>query len=178
MPLAGATMVLRILFVAGLIDSEVLLRLAVPLSCAGVALAVFAAYLFHQHASMTAGSGGLTLENPFDLAVVLKFGLLLTAVSVLAKFMTGYAGHAGAYVLAAISSVADVDAISLSMARLASGPLGADAAATAIAIAAAGNTLSKSVIGYVTGGPAFGSRLMIAAASAITTGFAGFLLAR
>lgn len=174
--LAGATMVLRILVVVGIINNEVLIKLAVPFAFAALAMAAAGGYLLSRRTAVAGEGDGLILKNPFDIAVVLKFGLLLMIISVLAKGITNYAGSAGAYALAAASSIADVDAVTLSMARLASGPLGADAAATAIAIVAAGNTISKTVIGYATGGRGFGRRLMVGAIAAIAAGCIGYLM--
>lgn len=173
---AGATMVARILTVVGVINSTVLVKLAVPFTVAGAVLAAIGAYLLNRHIEEKGDAGELPLKNPFDLAVVLKFGALLLVVTVAAKLLTAYAGSSGAYLLAAASSVADVDAISISMARLASGPLGVDVAATAIAIVAAGNTLSKAAIGWMTGGAEFGWRMFAAAAAAIVAGAAALLL--
>lgn len=173
---AGATMVARILTVVGVINSTVLVKLAVPFTVAGAVLAAIGAYLLNRHIEEKGDAGELPLKNPFDLAVVLKFGALLLMVTVAAKLLTAYAGSSGAYLLAAASSVADVDAISISMARLASGPLGVDVAATAIAIVAAGNTLSKAAIGWMTGGAEFGWRMFAAAAAAIVAGAAALLL--
>ena len=173
---AGATMVARILTVVGVINSTLLVKLTVPFTVAGAVLAAIGAYLLNRHIEEKGDAGELPLKNPFDLAVVLKFGALLLMVTVAAKLLTAYAGSSGAYLLAAASSVADVDAISISMARLASGPLGVDVAATAIAIVAAGNTLSKAAIGWMTGGAEFGWRMFAAAAAAIVAGAAALLL--
>lgn len=174
--IAGATMVARILTVVGVINSTVLIKLAVPFTIAGAVLAAIGAYLLNRHLEEKGDAGELPLKNPFDLSMVLKFGALLLVVTVAAKLLTAYAGSSGAYLLAAASSVADVDAISISMARLASGPLGVDVAATAIAIVAAGNTLSKAAIGWMTGGADFGWRMFAAAAAAIVAGGAALLL--
>ena len=90
--------------------------------------------------------------------------------------MTQVAGDKGAYALAAVSGIADVDAITLSMSRLAGNEISADTAAAAIAIAAGVNTISKAALGWMIGGSAIGSRLIIAALLAVAAAFAGHLL--
>ena len=60
----------------------------------------------------------LQLKNPFDLGVVLGFGAILTVVMMLAKALTLWTGTTTVMALAAASGIADVDAITLSMARL------------------------------------------------------------
>jgi uncharacterized membrane protein (DUF4010 family) len=77
----------------------------------------------------------LRLKNPFDLTVVLGFGAILAAIIVLAKALTLWTGTAAVMALAAASGLADVDAITLSMARLGRGNLPAQTAALAILLA-------------------------------------------
>jgi uncharacterized membrane protein (DUF4010 family) len=68
-----------------------------------------------------------------------------------------------------------VDAITLSMSRLASDPASVLVAANAILIVVAVNTVSKAVLGWMTGGRQVGERLLISSAAAIAAGFAGML---
>jgi uncharacterized membrane protein (DUF4010 family) len=71
---------------------------------------------------------------------------VIATVVLLANFVTRTAGEGGLLVLAAASGVADVDAITLSLARL--GPYEVDprTAALGIGIAAATNTVAKCVM--------------------------------
>ena len=64
--------------------------------------------------SPMSGNGGIVVRNPFDLVTVLQFGALLTAIAVASKIAASKAGEVGAYALAAISGLAEVDAITLS----------------------------------------------------------------
>ena len=99
-------------------------------------------------------------------------GALLTAIMVLAHFATRYAGDAGVYLLSAISGIADVDAITLSMARLGGGELSLEVATRAILIVVAVNTLSKAALGWLTGGAAFGVRMTVVGLAALLAGAA------
>ena len=67
-----------------------------------------------------------------------------------------------------------MDAITLSMARLAGGGIGFEAAALAVLIAVLVNTLSKAALGWAAGGRAFGLRMVVAAAIAVAAGLAGY----
>ena len=69
-------------------------------------------------------------------------------------------GLCGTFALAAISGTVDVDAISLSMARLAPDRLAATTAVIAILIAVAVNSIAKVAIASSTGGMAF-ARLLV-----------------
>ena len=59
------------------------------------------------------------LKNPLELTAALRFGLLLVSIMVFARAIQQVAGDAGIYALAAISGLADVDALSLSLAKMA-----------------------------------------------------------
>ena len=174
---ASATMMARILVVVGVINAALLSQLAGPVGAAGLALALVALFLLKSGGPEGDDDGQIVLRNPFELATVLQFGALLTVISVLAKAVTVYAGDIGVYALAAISGIADVDAITLSMAQLGgAGSLGLEVAARAIAIVVAVNTVSKTVMGWIAGGSEVGWRLAIASGLAILAGALGLLL--
>ncbi len=174
--IAGATMIVRVLVVAGLVNVYFLKLLALPLGAAAVALGGFGLFLVHSGGAERGAEPAIVLKNPFELETVLKFGALLTVVTALAKILTAVAGQAGAYALALFSGIADVDAITLSMSRLAGAGLSVEVAALAIALAAAVNTVSKAVLGWVAGGEETGKRLAAGAGVAIAAGVAGYLL--
>ncbi|MEQ1673166.1 MAG: DUF4010 domain-containing protein, partial [Hyphomicrobium sp.] len=164
--IAGTTMVARVLIVASLLNWGLFDKLAAPLIAAGVVLAGAGLWLLHSPVSAGGAAAGepdvMALKNPFELDTVLKFGALLTVISVLAQAATSYAGSGGVYALAAVSGIADVDAITLSMARLGGAQVTLDVAAIAIALAVAVNTVSKAALGLGAGGPEVGRRLGIA----------------
>lgn len=157
---ANMVMAPRVLAVASFVNAGVALRLAAPL--------VAAALVFGAGGLLLMGQGspngrddeeGMTLGNPLDLLAVLKFGALLAAVMILSRIATHFAGSAGAYALAALAGIADVDAISLTMARLGATELGAVAAAIAIMVAMLTNTASKLLMAFAIGGAGMGLRL-------------------
>ena len=167
-----ATMMTRVLAVVSVANVALLGRLAAPIGLAGAAMAALA-FLYYRRPSEAGESVALDLKNPVDFSTVLQFGALLTAITVLSKVLTQVAGNAGAYGLAAVSGLADVDAITLSMARLGTGDLGADVAAHAIGLVVLVNTLAKVVLGWMTGGSRIGLHLLGAAVVAVAAGIAG-----
>ena len=86
---------------------------AMALAAAGGAI-----WLAHRQQSTTV-DGELPLRNPMELLPALGFGLLLAAIMLLAEAFRAWLGDTGIYVLATISGIADVDAITLSLARMA-----------------------------------------------------------
>ena len=67
------------------------------------------------------------------------------------------AGSGGLFLLAAVSAIADVDALTLSMARLAERQVASGDAATAILVAASVNTTTKAAIAACVGGTRIGT---------------------
>jgi len=174
---SSATMMARVLAVVAAVGTVLLPYVIVPLLLAALILVAVGFYFLRQEAAHGVEEGRLQLTNPFELATVLKFGALLTVVTVLAKLLVRNGQGEGIYALAAFSGIADVDAITLSMSRLASDPASVLVAANAILIVVAVNTVSKAVLGWMTGGRQVGERLLISSAAAIAAGFAGMLVA-
>jgi len=119
-------------------------------------------------------------SNPFDFVSVLQTAALLAAVELIGKLATEKFGGAGAFVVAALSGLADVDAVTLGMTALVPETLSPMTASIAIAIAVASNTLAKSVYAFMLGGLAFGlaigagSLAALAAAAIVFLTLAGF----
>jgi uncharacterized membrane protein (DUF4010 family) len=111
------------------------------------------------------------LKNPLELMAALRFGLLLVTIMVFARAMQQVAGDAGIYVLAAISGLADVDALSLSLAKMAADAQVAPSVATgAIVLAILVNTTVKAALAYVIGGKVLGLRVASVLLPAVAVG--------
>jgi len=92
------------------------------------------------------------VRNPFRLVPAITFGVLYVVILVASNWAQVYFGDAGVYLSSVVAGLADVDAITLSMARLhGSGDLGAVTATRAIVIAATANTILKGGIVALTG---------------------------
>ena len=152
---ANAVMAPRIIAVIAVINPTLAWRLAPPVVAGGVLFALAGVFLLRR-SERPAESSGFSVGNPLDLMAVLKFGALLASVMILSRLATHFAGSAGAYALAAISGIVDVDAIGLTMARLGATEIGIKAAAGAVLLALLSNTASKVVMGWVIGGAANG----------------------
>jgi uncharacterized membrane protein (DUF4010 family) len=99
--------------------------------------------------------------NPFELGEAIRFGLLFGVVTFAAKAAQVYLGDAGLYLAGAVAGLTDVDAIALSMARLAGGDAGSvGVAARTVVIAVLANTLAKGGMAVFLGAPAL-RRIML-----------------
>ena len=152
------TMFVRLLILVSV--ARPTLGLVLAPSLVAIALAAYAAALVLNRKVVAVSGQPTATQNPLDLTTALLFGLLLTLIAVLAYYAKTYAGNAGIYTLATVGGLADVDAISLSLAH--AKDIALPAAATGVLIAAYVNTATKIGLAAVFGTPRFG--LMIAAA--------------
>ncbi len=87
-----------------------------------------------------------SLRNPFEFFPALVFGLFLGLILLLAEVLRHRFGDSGIYLLSGFSGLADVDAITLSLAHLSTKDLSMKVAVQGITIAAASNTLVKCLL--------------------------------
>jgi uncharacterized membrane protein (DUF4010 family) len=154
--LSGSTMLARIAVLAGLLKPELLATILWPAAAACAVLLACSAVLLWAGQGDGAQGSGLELKSPFELGTVLKLAGLIAVIMLVAKLAVDKAGSGGLYLLAAASGIADVDALTLSMARFAGGQIGLVEAGTAILIAAGVNTVSKATMATAIGGNRLG----------------------
>lgn len=173
---AGATMMTRVTAVVGIFNQQLMLALLPPLLAAATVTGLAAYVLMARQGNTSTGASELELKNPFELDTVLKFGALLALIMLLADLAKSTAGPSGLLGLAAVSGIADVDAITLAMSRQAGTDLALKTAAQAIAIAVAVNTFSKAAIAWMTGGRGPGIPMTVVAVLAVAAGALALLL--
>ena len=93
--------------------------------------------------------------NPFEIGSVLRMALLLAGVGALAKFGVEWLGEAAVLVIAAVTGLTDVDAITLSVPALVPATITAAVAAQAVAVAVASNIVAKAAYGLALGSGRF-----------------------
>lgn len=175
--LSNGMMMLRVIVLVGIINAELMRYLLLPLILAVAAQAAVAGLLGNWARGDSEVGGSLALQNPFDLKVVLEFGALLALIMALANWISAWAGSQGAMVLAAASGIVDVDAISISLARLAPASLSSTSAAYAILIAVVVNSVTKAALGWTADGVKLVKLLAAGLAVAIVAGGIGLWIA-
>ncbi|WP_457568344.1 MgtC/SapB family protein [Desulfurobacterium sp.] len=146
---ASAIMFFRILTLVFIVNPNLVRFFLFP--C--VVAALFGLIFSYVRAKLRKGNEKIEVENPYELSTAIKFGLFFGFILFITRFAATYAGALGIFVIAAVSGLSDVDAITLSMAKLySSGEITAVVAVTAIFIAATVNTLFKWVLTYFVGG--------------------------
>jgi len=111
---------------------------------------------------------------PFGLGTALGFGVLLAVIAVLVPATRDLLGDRGLLALSAVSGLADVDAIVISLARQAEALSHTPTIALAIGLAGLTNTLVKTAMAWSAGGPGVGRPVMRGAALAAVAGAVGW----
>ena len=145
---ASSIMFIRIVVEVSIVNPELLHPLWIPLFVMFSAVVCGAMWLWKQQGNPDTDPS-VEIKNPFRLTMALKFGALLAVILILSAAMKEWFGEHGIYVLAVISGLADVDAITLSLSRMstgAEGDLREEVAILGIILAAATNTLIKGFI--------------------------------
>lgn len=143
--IAAGTMFPRILVIISVFNPHLVISLVIPFSIMTI-VSYASALWFWKRKKGKHPTEPIVLTNPFQLSTAIKFGLLLSAIMFLSAAFRVWFGSAGLYALSAISGLADVDAITLSVTRMSNGTLLLHVAALSIFIAACVNTLVKGFI--------------------------------
>lgn len=168
--LSCGTMFPRMLLVASVVHAPLLPSLLWPVVIMTALLYLPAGY-YHWRAGHTeADHENMLPRNPLELKSALFFGAILAGVMVLGRALTEWFGDAGIYALAAASGIADVDAITLSLSRMAGTEVILYTASIGIVIASVVNSLVKAAIAWGVAGTALGLRVMLPMIAAVTAG--------
>jgi uncharacterized membrane protein (DUF4010 family) len=173
---AWTIMFLRVVVMVGLVNNALARGLAVALGGMAVAGLIVSLVLWRRSRSHETGVVA-TGANPFELSEAIKFGLLFGIVTIVAKAAQVYLGTAGLYLAGAVAGLTDVDAISLSMANLATtSPESLKAAERTIIIAVLSNTLVKAGMAAFMGAPALRRIIVLVTLLLLIAGAVGILV--
>ena len=155
--MACGTMYPRMYLVAGLVSPQMWRPLLLPVVVMSVLVYAMAMFVYwRSHAEGEGKTVAASMQNPLDLVPAVSFGVLLALIMLFAEVLRRWTGDAGVLALAGASGIADVDAITLSLSRMAAGDLTSHIAASGIVIAASVNTLVKGALAATVGGGRLG----------------------
>ena len=148
--IAWTVMFSRVLIEVGVLNRQLLGMVWKPLTAAGLVGLLYGGYLFFSQRA--AEKGNMDFSNPFDLKSAIKFGLLYGLVLLISRAAQMYFGDTGILISSLLSGIADVDAITLSMAELSNtGDVELHIASRAVVIATMSNTVVKGIIALMGG---------------------------
>jgi uncharacterized membrane protein (DUF4010 family) len=167
--LAAATMVPRLAIEIATVNWALLADLWPTLAAVAIVPAVggFVVLLRHERG----GDATIDLANPLQLKTALIFGALLSVLFVASEGLQLWLGEGGIYAMAAITGIADVDAVTIALAESAArGTLAPEAAQRAIVLAVLVNTAAKAVLAATIGGPPMLRSATVLLGCALTAG--------
>lgn len=156
---AGVVMMLRAGVIAVALNGALLLSLFPALLTAAAVLGIGAAILLFRNVQQETPE--LQIRNPLAIGTAVKLTALLAAVMLAAELVRRMVGGIGILVVAAFSGIVDVDALTISIARMPGADVDLNTASRAIMIAIAINTVSKAImaswvgnkrVGFLVGG--------------------------
>lgn len=167
--ISSMIMICRVAVLVALVKISLLPELVIPLAGALAGAILGGLLVYRRGASKTPPD--INIKNPFELGNAIRFGIVFAAILLATKAAKEYLGNQGLYLAAAIAGGTDVDAVSLSTAKQASGT----PAVVAILIAVAANTIVKSSLALAIGGRRLGKRAFLIGAMILAGGAAGLV---
>lgn len=168
--LAGVVMIIRIGSVAVALNGALLAKLVPPLVGAAAILAVGSAILLFRNTERE--NPDLRIENPLAIATALKLAIFIAGVMLASELVRVMFGNVGVLIVAAVSGVADVDAVTISLARRGGNDADLNTTIQGILIAVAVNTASKTLMAGWVGGAKIGLLVGIVSGLALGGGIA------
>jgi len=143
---AWAVMFVRVLIEVGITNRSLLRYLWLPIALAGATAFVYS-FILYVRVDDQAEEASPVAANPFELVPAIKFGLFYAVILLVARLAQQYLGEGGILASSVVAGLADVDAITLTMAELSrSGEVDMVTAGRAVTLAALANTFVKAAI--------------------------------
>lgn len=140
---ASTIMVIRVMLWVTIFNGKLARSLYVPLGILLLAAAGITLYFFMRHKDSKSQHASIPLGKPLNLQGALIFGLLFMVVLVLISYTNAYFGAGGILVSSSLAGLADVDAITITISKLAGATVELQIAGTAVLLATICNTLVK-----------------------------------
>src|SRR5690554_3135233 len=140
---ASSIMIVRVLVWVFIFNMDLAPRLYFPVGIiflAGIGVTLF----FHfKKSSSDSVDTSLPAGKPLNMQSALTFGIIYTLIILLVSYTNEYFGQSGMYISSVIAGLTDIDAITISVSKLAGNSLSIDMAQNAIILATISNTLIK-----------------------------------
>jgi uncharacterized membrane protein (DUF4010 family) len=175
--LAWLVMVIRILVLVVTVHRPLLRYIVLPIGLIGlITLGGVAVFLRRSSGGSKEHTDDVALRNPFSLRSAIRFALFFAAILLLVAAVRKYMSPQGVYLVAGVAGLTDVDAITLSMARMARDGGGELLAARAVTIAAVTNTVVKTAMVFMLGSRDLARRMVPVAVTILIVGLVAAFL--
>lgn len=167
--LACSIMFLRVALVAVIFNRFIFLSLIVPCLLMFLTGLGFVIFLMRKEKD-TKPIAAVDLGNPINIVNAVGFGLLYIAISLLVYYANQQLGDRGLLLSGLISGLADVDAITISISKMAATSGSINLSVMVILVAMISNTIVKIGIALTKGAPIIRKRISLALGAAILVG--------
>ena len=173
--LASSIMFIRVALVSYIFNREVFLALILPFSLMTATGLGFVFYVVGREKHPPVASP-VELDNPIKLLNILGFTSLYVGIALSVFYAGKYFGNRGLIFSGLISGMADVDAITINMSKLAGQTGDFDIALLVIVLAVISNTVVKVGIGLAKGSYVIRKKVSLGLSAVILTGIMYVLL--
>jgi uncharacterized membrane protein (DUF4010 family) len=142
--LASSIMFLRIIILALIFNQPFAISLLAPCILIFISGCSFALFFFWKHKS-SASNPSVEIDNPVNILNALGFGVMYIAIAYLVFYGEKFFGNKGLILSGMIAGLADVDAITINIAKI-SGTVGTGTSVMIVILATISNTLVKLTI--------------------------------
>ncbi len=143
-------------------DATAFFSRLLPVVAAMIATGVAGAWIVARRRGPEVATSATRIQNPFSLKQAFTWAIIYGVVLLVARGATEYLGQGGVFAVAALSAVADVDAVTIAYTQLGAREGLWRVPAAAIALAAVINTLVKLGIAWMRGAGSFRPRVAAA----------------
>ncbi len=173
--LASSIMFIRVALVSYIFNKEVFLALVVPFALMAATGMGFMFYVVgrEKHAPV---ASPVELGNPIKLLNILGFAMLYVGIALIVFYAGKYFGNRGLILSGLISGMADVDAITINMSKLAGDTGGFDISVLVIVLAVISNTVVKVGISLAKGSYEIRKKVALGLSAVILAGVMYVLL--
>jgi len=172
---ASTIMPVRVLLWIYIFNKSLLAKLALPLALI-VAAGFLYAFILMKRNSEKISDGEIKPDNPLNLIEALKFGGLFAGILYFVHFAVVYFGSKGILIASAISALSDVDAITISLAKMSDPSISALIISNGILLATLSNTLVKLAIAITKGSRELKRHVLKGYGFIFLAGIAGFII--
>ncbi|MFT4535197.1 MAG: uncharacterized membrane protein (DUF4010 family) [Saprospiraceae bacterium] len=173
---ASTIMIVRVVVWIVIFNRDLLPGLIVPLSLlflTGIGTSVF----FHKkQQSQTKDKADFPLGDALNLREAVFFGVLYTGILFLVSYANQEYGASGIYLSSAIAGLTDIDAITISVSKLAGNSVPLVTAQNAILLATLCNTVVKIGVTLWAGSPSLKKYILIGYGLVFLAGIVGFII--
>ncbi len=158
---ASSIMFVRVLIWTSIFSETLFIKLlpavlVIFASAIGVTL-----FIYFKRQSKRSENAEIPLKKALDLKGALIFGLIYTVILLMVSYANENLGTSGTIISSAIAGFSDIDAITISISKLAGNSIDLRIASLAVLIASISNTLVKMGIGIYAGSPGLRKNLLI-----------------